>query len=93
MGRRPIGDRVMTDAERQRRRRKQLGISGSFLPAVRPWDQERANYQETKTLDALDEWLQDGDAEHVAKWLAERILDRDDYATFLDEVRKRMGDA
>ena len=91
MGRRPIGDRVMTDAERQRRRRKQLGITGSFLPAVRPWDQDRADYQETKTLDALDTWLQCGDTEPVAKWLAERILDRDDWATFLDEVRKQMG--
>ena len=81
----------MTDAERSPSRRKQLGIVGSpWYAAARPWDQGRADFHETRTLDSLDTWLEHGDAEHVAKWLAERILDRDDYATFLDEVRTRM---
>ena len=87
MGRRPFGARAMTYAERQQRRRKQLGISGLFVPAVRPWDQERANFQEIRTLDALHTWLQHGDAEQVAKWLADRLIDRDDDATFLDKGR------
>ena len=38
MNTRSTGERAMTNEERQRKRRQQLGIGGPWLPCTRPWD-------------------------------------------------------
>lgn len=85
MGRKPIGERAMTAAERQQKRRQQLGIGGPWLPTWRPWDGARSdNRAETDTIERIEDWLQYGDREAVTKWLASCLASRGD----LDELDK-----
>ena len=85
MGRKPIGERAMTAAERQEKSRQQLGIGGPWLPTWRPWDGARSdNRVETDTIERIEDWLQYGDRDAVTKWLASCLASRGD----LDELDK-----
>jgi hypothetical protein len=55
MGRRLLGDRALSGAERQRRRRQRLGQGrGWLLPARRPWDGKRSdNRRESETISEM----------------------------------------
>lgn len=79
----------MTDAERQRNSRWRRGIGGPVLPAWRPWDGERANRQETKVIDEIENFLQYGDIESVTKWLAHFLVGRDEEPT---EFLRKLSD-
>jgi len=84
MGRRPIGKKAMTAAERQRRRR---GTDRPRLPTFRPWDDKKStNAIETNTIEAIEDWLAYGDMEAVTKWVSLMLDGRNDYEKLLQRL-------
>jgi hypothetical protein len=74
MGRAPLGHRAMTDAERQRRRRRTLeekAIS-TWKPEWSP-ESRRRWLTEDQFLDRLRWWLEDGNEEEIAQYFADHL--------------------
>lgn len=101
MGRKPIGKRPMTAAERQRKSRAERGIGeAGWLPATRPWDGTKArNRHESDAIDRIFVWLEKGDREAVTKWVAYHLAHRRDsrdilkmIALAVPKVRLRSAD-
>lgn len=93
MGRRPIGDRPMTDAERQRRSRAKTDAQHEAWMAGHlanmPWT-PWATYLEIVGVNELKYWLEIGPREEVAKWLATHISKRDDQKALLDRLQSHL---
>jgi hypothetical protein len=88
----------MTAAERQRRRRKRLGIGGPWLPAHYPWDSgtPAATAAESKIIDRLTVWLTYGDAREIGAWLGFCVDDRERldkiYARACEMIENQTGE-
>jgi hypothetical protein len=68
----------MTAAERQRQRRKRLGIGGPWLLNRCPWEKGTLTKPaESKVIDRLNVWLQYGDPGEVGAWLGFYVDDRE----------------
>src|SRR6267142_6009840 len=97
MGRPPIGKRAMTDAERQRRRRKRLGTGWPVLLNRCPWENGTlTNRTESKLIDRLNPWLTYGDAREVGTWLGFYMDDRERldkiYARACEVIENQTGE-
>ncbi len=74
MGRPPIGDKAMTAAERQRKRRERLAGEHPWEPVwKRPGEGEvsRRHAYHNHFVERLHDWLEYGDMDRVAKFLAD----------------------
>jgi hypothetical protein len=84
----------MTPAERQRRRRARLKAAAP--PSVtwpHPWDSGIPTRPGvTKFLDQLYAWIEGGEAEQVAAWLAFVICDEDRWRRLNVLVRLRQAE-
>ena len=93
MDKNPVGESaVPDDAERQRQRRDHLAIR-RWLPTYRPWDNARCrNNRECETIHSIEEWLQYGDADAVAEWLANHLAMRPDTEKVLKAISQLIDE-